>query len=1388
MDRRSDMRPANGRPAKGSFWSAERLLPPWGDALGGGTLASALGSTQLAGGPERRSPIRQPRSWAVDDAVTPRIPGPRASSLTPKSGSKLPQSRTAAAQSESWGPNRTRQFQFGVRLMMAALSAVFAVPSHSEEARIPERVELWVPSKHLEEILRQHPNAVLLDRAQYEALIRDAGKVRPGEGDSKPPVDAVVEGVVVRGKVGQADRFADLQAEVRVRNLVDGWGEVPSPIGAGENIIGVEVDGEPAKSVFRGNASAILVRGKGRHVVRIGFRAPVRVDRGWHSFAFRVNPPVPLNLDIRTPGEPNGGAANLPDLSEWARHPARPIVIRWDEKEKHARQEKNLSVEIAALAQFTVDRLDTEMNVSLRDLNEEALKQWEATLPPGEIATSVEGANVRAWSQDGAVLRVTFEPGAGALEELVLRSTRPLSLETDKLLPVTLVPPRSGREFKVSGVVALTAGPGLELGSPENAFGAKIPVGKETRFAAAPGFWREFVFDSWPAAFAVGARRTAEHFSADVDTRIALATHEAGVERTIALHGEEGRVNRALLAAPAGEQFLGLDPVSGEHVEWKLVKGGVIEISWPKGLQKGQATTLRLRTRRDLGADVGEGRGSEKLIFENLKIADSIRLAGYVALDFDESWKVVTTETTGLEARDSRVTPVKGRMAWFTLRDHRLGLEISRNDPVLDVSFIGYALPRAKTVEIEGQLTLEVSRAPLRKLDVKISPAIAKLVHWDSPLVGSEVLDEATGTWRLTLRRELLGAESVRFHLSLPSDAAKPQGQGSDPQATTLSAALPNLELPSARRHSGVWVVEANTDTELRSEARGMQPLDALAPPAIEGYVPRHRVIAVFGFGGGDRELRLTATRHEPGALVNAVIEELNLASVLGSDGSSRHEAALVVKHNGQQFFGMRLPQGATLLGALVEGQPVKPVRAGEDEVRVPLSVRRDGSASVSLKITYELRGSAWGAGGTVKIDPPETGEGVPVLSSTWRVFAPKGMEIRFKDGALLQVERHQDITLLGELGRCLEIFTLPTFSKISPRGTLVMRRARERTEMELEMAALATEGKPRAAAAAEMMNRIILPTVQFQGATVAEAVEFLFQKSRDLDTMERDPQRRGFNYVIRHGAAPSTAKITLDLKDVPLSEALRYVTELAGMKYRVEANGVVITPVTDVATEQYTRTYKIPADFLSGGSSGKARSAVDALKAQGISFPDGSSAVYDEARSLLIVKNTQPNLDAVDGFFAPTGPPAVEVNKAAQGRLASAKSGLISLDLEVPRSGQAFEFRGHHRPAALVLTYQTWEQRMYRAALWALLGLALFFRFGCRRPWLGTFVAALSLTCLPLAFAPSWLAACNAVLAGWLAGFASFMVWRVARRVEPFFAKFRERAWDAAPEGGMEA
>jgi len=192
-------------------------------------------------------------------------------------------------------------------------------------------------------------------------------------------------------------------------------------------------------------------------------------------------------------------------------------------------------------------------------------------------------------------------------------------------------------------------------------------------------------------------------------------------------------------------------------------------------------------------------------------------------------------------------------------------------------------------------------------------------------------------------------------------------------------------------------------------------------------------------------------------------------------------------------------------------------------------------------------------------------------------------------------------------------------------------------------------------------LRNIVIPEVQFVDATIEEAVEFLRFKSTELDTTTTDPARKGVNILINAaGMDPAaTPRITLDLRQVPLEEALRYVTELAGMRYKVEAYAVMVVPASSTATdEMFVRTFtSVPPDFLSGGGGGGGGGAVDldpfapqpggggggglaatptaqeVLTGVGVTFPPGSSATFNRSTAQLIVRNTQPNLDVIEAY-----------------------------------------------------------------------------------------------------------------------------------------------------------
>ena len=153
----------------------------------------------------------------------------------------------------------------------------------------------------------------------------------------------------------------------------------------------------------------------------------------------------------------------------------------------------------------------------------------------------------------------------------------------------------------------------------------------------------------------------------------------------------------------------------------------------------------------------------------------------------------------------------------------------------------------------------------------------------------------------------------------------------------------------------------------------------------------------------------------------------------------------------------------------------------------------------------------------------------------------------------------------------------------------------------------------------------IVIPKLEFRDATIREAIDFLKQKSVQLDVSEPDQSKKGVNIVLKLGEGgggggapveavpappaggipgldanaapapgvaavplgnPGDARITVALSNIPLGEALRYVTNLAGLKFKVEQYAVSVVPLSTPIDTLITKEWKVPPSFLSGSPS----------------------------------------------------------------------------------------------------------------------------------------------------------------------------------------------------------
>lgn len=97
-------------------------------------------------------------------------------------------------------------------------------------------------------------------------------------------------------------------------------------------------------------------------------------------------------------------------------------------------------------------------------------------------------------------------------------------------------------------------------------------------------------------------------------------------------------------------------------------------------------------------------------------------------------------------------------------------------------------------------------------------------------------------------------------------------------------------------------------------------------------------------------------------------------------------------------------------------------------------------------------------------------------------------------------------------------------------------------------------------------LDEIIIPEVNVRDAPVIDVVEFLRGQSQ---TLSRD--KTAINLVWQAPEDAKTVKVTLNLRKIPFADVLKYVTDSAGLRYRVDAHAVVIYKPLPTALKDFT-------------------------------------------------------------------------------------------------------------------------------------------------------------------------------------------------------------------------
>lgn len=183
-------------------------------------------------------------------------------------------------------------------------------------------------------------------------------------------------------------------------------------------------------------------------------------------------------------------------------------------------------------------------------------------------------------------------------------------------------------------------------------------------------------------------------------------------------------------------------------------------------------------------------------------------------------------------------------------------------------------------------------------------------------------------------------------------------------------------------------------------------------------------------------------------------------------------------------------------------------------------------------------------------------------------------------------------------------------------------------------------------------LKSMVIKDLVFNDATIEDAANALAAKSKELDG---DAAKLGISFIVKPEALTSAKTFSLNLRNIPMEDALRYITKLADVKYKVEEFAVVIVPLKESTEVLLRRSFNVPPSFFpapaltqdgksgggskrplpivaGGASEGGNNDVKTQLEERGVDFKTtGSSAVYYPGSGVLTVTNTQEQLDMIE-------------------------------------------------------------------------------------------------------------------------------------------------------------
>lgn len=185
---------------------------------------------------------------------------------------------------------------------------------------------------------------------------------------------------------------------------------------------------------------------------------------------------------------------------------------------------------------------------------------------------------------------------------------------------------------------------------------------------------------------------------------------------------------------------------------------------------------------------------------------------------------------------------------------------------------------------------------------------------------------------------------------------------------------VPLIRLPAAERETGGVAVEVLGAGEIKE--RQTSGLDEAEAGELGQLISSRQSPSLIAFrlqpadGKSARSLALNVARYTPQAVLTANVEEAEYSALITGDGKLLVQSRFVVRNNQRNFLKLTLPANAVLWSASVAGRPIRPGRATDGSLLLPLEKTRTGDEAPTfvVEVSYLDHTPQWTEKGRVRL------------------------------------------------------------------------------------------------------------------------------------------------------------------------------------------------------------------------------------------------------------------------------------------------------------------------------------------------------------------------------------------------------------------------------------